>query len=295
MKVKDSSLPQALGVPPQGERRSDHVVFIKRVCGLGHGCMAQWLLLSERLMLNFHDVLIAACLFVGAIVYTSVGHGGASAYIAIMSLFGVAVPVIKPTALVLNIIVSSYTSYRFITNKLFDVRLFVPLVAGAIPAAFIGGYIHLPSDLYKPLVGVILLYSGVRFVLYRAQQEREPRKPNWALAVAIGASIGLLAGLTGTGGGIFLSPLLLLLGWTTVKGASGTAAAFIFVNSVSGLLGNISSVSRLPDSLPLFAIAVLMGALIGTRFGIKHLSHVGVKRMLGVVLLIAGGKLTFGL
>lgn len=241
------------------------------------------------------DYLIAACLLLGAILYTSVGHGGASAYIAIMSLFGVAVPVIKPTALVLNIIVSSYTSYRYITNKLFDLRLFLPLIAGAIPAAFIGGYLQLPGHIYKPLVGVILLYSGVRFVMYRAQQEREPREPHLGLALLIGALIGFLAGLTGTGGGIFLSPLLLFLGWTSIKGASGTAAAFIFVNSVSGLLGNISSVSRLPETLPLFAAAVLIGAFIGTRFGIKHLTHVGVKRMLGVVLLIAGGKLTFGL
>lgn len=246
-------------------------------------------------MFTPNDFLIAACLLAGAILYTSVGHGGASAYIAIMSLFGVAVPVIKPTALVLNIIVSSYTSYRYITNKLFNLKLFLPLMIGAIPAAFIGGYITLPGHIYKPLVGVILLYSGVRFVMYRAQEEREPRKPHFVLAVGIGASIGLLAGLTGTGGGIFLSPLLLFLGWSTVKGASGTAAAFIFVNSVSGLLGNISSVSRIPETLPLFAAAVLIGAFIGTRFGIKHLSHVGVKRALGVVLLIAGSKLTFGL
>lgn len=238
---------------------------------------------------------IALCLFFGAVLYTSVGHGGASAYIAIMSLFGVPATSIKPTALSLNILVSSFTSVQFIRAKLYDLKLVIPLLMSAIPAAFIGGWIHLPNHIYKPIVGVILLISAYRFLTVKAQQERPPRAYHRALAIGVGAVIGLLSGLTGTGGGIFLSPLILFAGWTTVKGASGTAAIFIFFNSLFGLLGNLSSVNQIPSVLPLYIAFVLAGAFIGTRFGIHYFAHTGVKRLLGVVLLIAGLKLTFNL
>jgi uncharacterized membrane protein YfcA len=241
------------------------------------------------------DFGIALCLFMGAVLYTSVGHGGASAYIAIMSLFGVPATSIKPTALSLNILVSSFTSVQFIRAKLYDLKLVMPLLIGAIPAAFLGGWIHLPSHIYKPIVGVILLISAYRFLTVTAQQERPPRPYNRYIAIGVGAIIGLLSGLTGTGGGIFLSPLILFAGWTTVKGASGTAAIFIFFNSLFGLLGNLSSVNQIPSVLPLYITFVLAGALIGTRFGIHYFAHTGVKRLLGAVLLIAGLKLTFNL
>ena len=244
---------------------------------------------------SFSDYAISVCLFFGAVLYTSVGHGGASAYIAIMSLFGVPATSIKPTALSLNILVSSFTSVQFIRAKLYDLKLVIPLLIGAIPAAFIGGWIHLPNHIYKPIVGVILLISAYRFLTVKAQQERPPRTYNRTYAVGVGAIIGLLSGLTGTGGGIFLSPLILFAGWTTVKGASGTAAIFIFFNSLFGLLGNLSSVNQIPSVLPLYIAFVLAGALIGTRFGIHYFAHTGVKRLLGAVLLIAGLKLTFNL
>ena len=240
------------------------------------------------------DFLIALCLMLGAILYTSVGHAGSSVYIAIMSLFGVPAQVIKPTALVLNIIVSSYTSFRYISAKLFDLKLYIPLAVGAIPMAFLGGSIDLPSNVYKPIVGSILFFAGIMFLFQLNPQEtREPKHPPVAISVLTGAVIGLLSGLTGTGGGIFLSPLIIFFAWTSVKGASGTAALFILTNSVFGLLGHISSVSELPDALWLFAIAVIVGALIGTRLGIKQFSNEMVKRALGAVLIIAGTKLIF--
>jgi uncharacterized membrane protein YfcA len=240
------------------------------------------------------DFLIALCLMLGAILYTSVGHAGSSVYIAIMSLFGVPAQVIKPTALVLNIIVSSYTSFRYISAKLFDFKLYVPLAVGAIPMSFLGGSIDLPSNIYKPIVGAILFFAGIMFVFQlNPQGIKEPKHPPAAIAVLTGALIGFLSGLTG--GGIFLSPLIIFFAWTTVKGASGTAALFILTNSVFGLLGHISSVSELPDSLWLYAIAVIIGALIGTRLGIKQFSNDMVKRALGAVLLIAGAKLMFNL
>ena len=245
------------------------------------------------------DFLIALCLMLGAILYTSVGHAGSSVYIAIMSLFGVPVQVIKPTALVLNIIVSSYTSFRYIRAKLFDLKLYVPLAVGAIPMSFLGGSIDLPSEIYKPIVGAILFFAGIMFLFQlNPQGEKEPKHPHVAISVLTGAVIGLLSGLTGTGGGIFLSPLIIFFAWTTVKGASGTAALFILTNSVFGLLGYVSSVSsvtELPDALWLYAIAVVAGALIGTRLGIKQFSNGMVKRALGAVLLIAGTKLMFNL
>ena len=208
-------------------------------------------------MFEAQTLLIAGCLFLGAILYTSVGHAGASAYIAVMTLFDLPPAVIKPTALTLNIFVSSYTSLRYIKSKLFNKSLFLYLSLGSVPAAYIGGRINLPSNVYKPV-------------------------------------IGLLSGITGTGGGIFLSPLIIWLGWVSVKAASGTVAAFIFVNSVAGLLGNLQSTSSLPSELPVFVVAVLLGALIGTRFGITRFSSIGVKRALGFVLLIAGVKFLFG-
>jgi uncharacterized membrane protein YfcA len=235
----------------------------------------------------------------GAILYTSVGHAGSSVYIAIMSLFGVPAQVIKPTALVLNIIVSSYTSFRYVRAKLFDLKLYVPLAVGAIPMSFLGGSIDLPSEIYKPIVGAILFFAGIMFLFQlNPQGEKEPKHPHVAISVLTGAVIGLLSGLTGTGGGIFLSPLIIFFAWTTVKGASGTAALFILTNSVFGLLGyvtSVSSVTELPDALWLYAIAVVVGALIGTRLGIKQFSNGMVKRALGAVLLIAGTKLMFNL
>jgi uncharacterized membrane protein YfcA len=219
-----------------------------------------------------------------------VGHAGSSAYIAVMTLFNLPSTVIRPTALTLNIAVSAYASWRYIRNKFFDKKLFLFLSLGAIPAAFIGGHINLPSEIYKPVVGVLLIVSGLRFIFLAATRDRELKAVNYPLAIAMGIAIGFLSGITGTGGGIFLSPLIIWLGWNHVKQASGTVAAFIFVNSVAGLLGNYRSTSELPDTLPLFLGAVIIGALIGTRLGISQFTSVGVKRALGLVLIIAGLK-----
>jgi uncharacterized membrane protein YfcA len=207
-----------------------------------------------------------------------------------MTLFNLPSTVIRPTALTLNIAVSAYASWRYIRNKFFDKKLFLFLSLGATPAAFIGGHINLPSEIYKPVVGVLLIVSGLRFIFLAATRDRELKAVNYPLAIAMGIAIGFLSGITGTGGGIFLSPLIIWLGWNHVKQASGTVAAFIFVNSVAGLLGNYRSTSELPDTLPLFLGAVIIGALIGTRLGISRFTSVGVKRALGLVLIIAGLK-----
>ena len=237
------------------------------------------------------DWLLAACMFVAAALYTSVGHAGASAYLALMALFGLPPTVMRPTALVLNILVASFTSLRYFKAGLFRLRALWPFLVGALPFAFLGGSIQLPGDFYRPLVGVVLWLSAARLLWPREiEAVADPHDPPILVAIPLGAGIGLLAGLTGTGGGIFLSPLLLFLGWSSPKTASGVAAAFILCNSIAGLGGNYASVQSLPSELPLYAGSAFAGAVIGTTLGIR-LPSKWVLKALGLVLVIAGFKL----
>lgn len=243
-------------------------------------------------MIEHTDLLIAFFMFIGAALYTSVGHAGASAYIAIMALFSVPFSTMKPTALFLNIIVSMFASWRYIRVGYFNLRTLYPILIGAIPMSFIGGYIQLPGAIYRPLVGIFLIISAVKFFFEKKiTADQEIKYPPIISGVIVGAGIGLLAGLTGTGGGIFLSPIILFLGWSDTKTASGIAAVFIFFNSLGGLLGNISSVNALPHSLPILSVAVILGAIVGTFLGIKYLGTPTIRKVLGVVLLIAGIKM----
>jgi hypothetical protein len=238
------------------------------------------------------NMLLALCVMAGALLYSSVGHAGASAYIALMALFGVPAAVMRPTALVLNIIVATLASLRYVRGGQFRWRTLWPILIGAVPMAFTGGYIQLAERHYRPLVGAVLIVSAARFLWPRREL---PRSEIWSdppvpLAVAAGAAIGLLAGLTGTGGGAFLSPLLIFAAWTSTKIASGVAAVFILCNSIAGLLGNITIVKSLPAELPLFVGAALTGAAIGTTIGLR-LTAGCLQKVLGLVLLVAGLKL----
>jgi uncharacterized membrane protein YfcA len=237
------------------------------------------------------ELFLAACMFLGAALYTSVGHAGASAYIALMALFGVAPAVMRPTALALNILVASFTSFRYVLTGLFRWRTVWPFLIGAVPLAFVGGAIQLPGAYYRPIVGIVLLIGAAR-LLWPTElgANKEPRDPPIWAGVLGGAGIGLLSGLTGTGGGIFLSPLLLFVGWSATKPASGVAAVFILCNSIAGFAGNLAIVRALPSNLPIFAAAVLLGAIIGTTFGIRFATPV-ILKALGLVLVIAGLKL----
>jgi uncharacterized protein len=234
---------------------------------------------------------LAACIFVAATLYSSVGHAGASAYIALMALFGIEAAVMRPTALALNVIVASLASFRFIRAGFFRWRALWPFLVTALPMAYLGGTIHLPSDVYRPLVGLVLWLSAARLLWPRPLKvEQESADPPLHFALPAGAAIGLLAGLTGTGGGIFLSPLLLFMAWAPTRTASGVAAVFVLANSLSGLAGQAASLGSLPAELPLFAAAALAGGLLGTTMGIR-LPQRAILTALGVVLLVAGAKL----
>jgi uncharacterized membrane protein YfcA len=166
-----------------------------------------------------------------------------------------------------------------------------PFLVGAVPFAFVGGAIQLPGQFYRPLVGVILIGSGIRLLWPKElATNREPSDPPIWAGILWGIVIGLLSGLTGTGGGIFLSPVLLFVGWSETRTASGVAAVFILCNSVAGLLGNVAIVKALPPDLPIYAMAVLTGAIVGTTFGIRFAVPL-ILKALGLVLIIAGMKL----
>jgi uncharacterized membrane protein YfcA len=236
-------------------------------------------------------LLLAACMFLGAALYTSVGHAGASAYIALMALFGIAPAVMRPTALALNILVSAFTSFRFVSAGLFRWRTLWPFLIGAMPFAFLGGSVQLPGAYYRPLVGAVLIFSGARLLWPRELKSNvDPRDPPIWAGILCGMAIGFLSGLTGTGGGIFLSPLLLFLGWSDTRTASGVAAVFILSNSIAGLLGNVTIVRSLPADLWIYAIGAGSGAIVGTMFGIQWRPPM-ILKALGCVLFIAGLKL----
>jgi len=237
-------------------------------------------------------LLIAALIFVIALLYSTVGHAGASGYIAAMALFGMAPLVMKPTALTLNIIVALIGAVRFYRAGFFSWRTFWPFAVASIPAAYLGGSLTLPVSVYKSIVGVVLFYSAIRLFwsAETADKQETSLVPIWA-ALIVGAAIGLLSGLTGVGGGIFLSPVLLLMHWAKTKETSAVSAAFILVNSIAGLLGNVPAISFLPNELVYWAPAALVGGWIGTELGTRVLPISGIRKCLSVVLVLAGLKL----
>lgn len=240
--------------------------------------------------LDSYLVLFSAILTV-AVLYSCVGHGGASGYIAVLALFSVVPEVFRPTALLLNIMVASVAAYSFRRAGHFSWRLFWPFAATSIPFSFLGGYLNLPQHLYRPLVGVILLASACRLLVHREPEAATLRRPRLVVSLLVGAVLGLLSGLTGVGGGIFLSPLLMLLRWGHAREISGVAALFILVNSSAGLLGHVSSLQLVPPFAPLLAVAALLGGSAGSFLGSNFLPVRRVIGVLSVVLTVAGIKL----
>ena len=241
--------------------------------------------------------ILAALIFAAASLYTSVGHAGASGYLAAMALMGVAPVVMKPTALAINILVAGLATARWTRNgRDLEWRSLLPLVITSVPAAFFAGAYQLSDRHYRVLVGVMLLLAGMKFLLQpKAEAEGQPAPSDIPVAagLAVGAAVGALSGLTGTGGGIFLSPLLLLFGRSGVRQVSGLTAPFILLNSVAALAGNAAALNGLPPELPVLIAAALCGALVGTQVGIKWVSTDTLQRLVGAVLLIAAAKFLF--
>lgn len=242
-------------------------------------------------MVEFEILIIAAILIV-AMLYSSVGHAGASGYLAVMALLGVAQATSRPTALVLNIFVATIATVQFYRAGHFDWRTFLSFAATSVPCAFIGGMITLPTEWHKRLLGTVLLFTALRF-LWKFSSTEEPKQVAIWLALIIGAFMGLLSGLTGVGGGIFLTPLLLFMNWSETKKAAGVSALFILVNSIAGLLGSFGQIQTLPINVWFWVAAAITGGVIGSTLGSRYFAVVTMRRLLSVVLIIAGVKLLF--
>ncbi|HEY5614138.1 MAG TPA: sulfite exporter TauE/SafE family protein [Lysobacter sp.] len=243
--------------------------------------------------------LLLALLFLGvATLYSSVGHAGASGYIAAMALLGFAPEQMRPTALALNLLVGGIGLYRFWRGGQVRWRNVLPFVLASAPAAFLAAQVQLPKESYSLLLGLILLVAAAGVFRHAARAENEDieatgRQVPWFPALLVGAVIGVLSGLTGTGGAIFLTPLLLFAHWMPTREASGTSVAFVWINSLTGLAGLLHATGTLPVALPLWLVVVAIGALIGTQLGLRWLPVRNLRYALGIVLLIASGKLIF--
>ena len=236
--------------------------------------------------------LLFVAIGVIAFLYSSVGHAGASGYIAAMTLFGLAPTVIRPTALVLNILVASIGAFQFWRAGHFTWKLFWPFALLSVPAAYIGGYLQPSAAVLRILIGAVLLFSAVRLIFRRADPANV-RTPSRSVAIGTGAGLGFLAGLTGTGGGIFLTPLLLFCHWAHIRQAAAVSALFILVNSIGGLLGYFSAVRSIPFLGIYLAAAAIIGGTLGSHFGSRRFPVRTISFLLGAVLVIAGAKLIF--
>lgn len=238
------------------------------------------------------EVEIVAAILVVAVLYSSVGHGGASGYLAVMALVGVMPEVTRPTALVLNVFVASIAAWQFYRSGHFSWKTFWPFAVTSVPFAYIGGTISLPTNTYKSVLGWVLILAAIRLA-WNIKTGAETKEPNIFAALAIGSVVGLLSGLVGVGGGIFLTPVLLLKNWSETKTAAGVSALFILVNSISGIAGNYQQVAKMSPGVWLWVAAAVAGGVIGSTLGAKKFDSLTLRRVLALVLIFAGVKLVF--
>lgn len=241
-----------------------------------------------------NDAVIMLLFFAAAVLYSSVGHSGASGYLAVMALMGVEGTVMKPVALAVNVLVASIAAVQFVQARRFSWSLFWPFGLASIPLAYLGGTVELPGEVYRPVAGAALLFAAYR--LWKAEDRPSEAKVTaktrpLVLSLVAGAAIGFLSGLIGIGGSVFLGPLLLFTGWSNAKEAAGVSAAFNLVNSASGLSGYLADFPTLPSSTPLWALSAGLGGLIGSGYGSRRLANQTSRRLLSVVLVLAGLKL----
>jgi uncharacterized membrane protein YfcA len=244
------------------------------------------------------DIIILGMLsfFLISTLYSSVGHGGASGYLAVMALLSFPPAEIKPVALILNIVVASIGSYRYIKAGYFDKKVFSVFAVFSLPLAFLGGFISIDDTLFTWVAGVFLIVSALLIIqktLQKEQKEYTVQPVAMWKAGLTGGSIGFISGLIGIGGGIFLSPLLLLFRWATPKHISGISALFIVVNSVLGLSGHMSSIQSVPENTFYWLFAVILGGITGSYLGSKKMNTKGIFIVLTIVLMTAGVKMLF--
>lgn len=232
-------------------------------------------------------------LFIVALLYASVGHGGASGYLALMAIYGFAPEVMKPTALMLNLFVSLTAFIQFYRGRHFNWKIFLPLALASIPMAFLGGQINLDASIYKKILGVLLLFPVARFFFIPQKNETLQQPTGILWSILIGASIGFLSGLIGIGGGIILSPILLLAKWTDQKQTAAISALFIFVNSLSGLFGQLTKGIHFSNDMILMVGIAFGGGLLGAWLGSLKFRQESLKFILAGVLSLAAFKLLF--
>ena len=239
----------------------------------------------------FNSPLLLILLPIVAFLYASVGHGGASGYLALMSLFAFPISFMKPTALVLNILVSGISFYFYYQERKFEWKVFYPFALTSIPFSFLGGIITIETHYYKIILATVLAFTVARLIGLFGKEKAVLKPINIPLALLIGAIIGFLSGLIGIGGGIILSPVLLLLGWATMKQTAAVSAIFIFVNSISGLFGFLSKGGVLPEASYILIVIVTIGGLLGGYYGSKKFNTLTLRNVLAFVLGIAILKL----
>jgi len=237
--------------------------------------------------------LFYGLLFVIAFLYASVGHGGASGYLALMAIFSFSPQVMKPTALLLNLFVSTVSFIQFYRGGHFKWKIFLPFAIASVPMAFVGGLITIDGTIYKKILGLLLIIPVIRFLFFSNIKVEEKKESNIALSVLIGAVIGFLSGLIGIGGGIILSPVLLLLKWTDQKQTAAISAAFIFVNSLSGLFGQLKKGIYFSADMYTYVAIAFVAGLCGAYFGSLRFRQTILKNTLGLVLALAAYKLLF--
>lgn len=244
----------------------------------------------------FEQILIALAIFLVALLYSSVGHGGASGYLAVLSLFGFIPSEMATSALILNLLVSAVSFIAFRSSGSFKFKLFWPFAFLSIPFSFLGGLLTVSAQVYNILLSSILIFAAYRLIQFNGKLNQPEKKKEFSVFIALilGGIIGFISGLIGIGGGIFLSPILILRAWADAKEAASVSALFIWVNSTAGLLGRVSHISGSDYGtlLPLIIFAFL-GGLLGARFGAYQWSHLTLRRLLGFVLLIAAFKLFY--
>jgi uncharacterized membrane protein YfcA len=239
------------------------------------------------------DIILAFVLFLTiAMLYSSVGNAGSSGYLALMALLSFAPEAIKPTSLILNVIVATIASGKYIKEDCYDKKILLPFVISSIPMAFIGGYITLNPKYFKLIAGLFLVVASILLLVreYSRSEASEIKRMPLPYGLGIGAAIGLISGLIGVGGGIFLSPIIISANWTTVKKASGIVALFILCNSLAGLAGHLVGLNKVDHNIIYWIAAVIIGGLLGSHLGTVKFNNKIIVVCLFLVLLTAGLK-----